>query len=110
MSCKETELRKRRDSRREKNLKERKPGRSAVRVAQIDAALRPFVLERFAFLAFIFGDFLFGVRKRLAGGKHGGGLGGCFPLCAKLPKFGAHLANRRPARFSFHRQLAALLP
>src|SRR2546429_7236402 len=74
-------------------------------MAEIAARL-PLVLEGLRFLPLVFGNFLLGVRKRVARSEHG--IQGLL-LLAKGAKFAAHQADGRLNDLDFDQQIADFL-
>src|ERR1700719_2402116 len=79
---------------------------SSVGVAEIDARLVASGLGGFAFLFLVFGEFLVGVRERVARGEHGVGATSLLLFLAQGAEFMADLTNGALDGLHFDEQVA----
>src|SRR5262249_59738638 len=74
----------------------------AVGAAEVGAGAAAFCLAEFGFLALVFGEFFFGIRRiRVARGEHGIGVAGFLFLLSKTAELAADLTKGDVAAFVF---------
>ena len=79
----------------------------AVSAAEVGAGTAAFCFAELGFLAFVFGELFFGIRRvGIARGEHGIGAAGFLFLLAEAAELVAHLTKSDIDRFDFHKKIA----